>query len=122
MKAQTFGDFNQLDNDIEKFSDALNGLPEVMDKGAELIRDRAKRTAVNKGLHTTGKGVDGIVYERDGDDRLIGWAKRPNFHLYFHEIGTYKDPARPHLRPAGEESENEVIELVRRETITGIKI
>lgn len=89
-----------------------------MDNGANKIVKKSKSIARSKGLHKTGAGVAGIVYERENDDRLIGWESRPNFHLYFHEIGTYKDYPRPHVRPAADQEENGIIEDISK-TVVG---
>lgn len=110
-----------LDDDASKDIDdailSLNRLPKSMDAGAEKIVDAAKRLASLKGLNKTGAGLSGIIYETEQDDRLIGWSPRPNLHLYFHEIGTYKDYPKPHLRPAADQVENEIIEDIRRDVV-----
>jgi len=115
-QGEVIGD-NSVDADIDKAVRAADLLPETMDSGADTIVNKAKSIAKAKGLHKTGAGVEGIVYERENDDRLIGWAPRPNFHLYFHEIGTYKDYPRPHVRPAADQTEEQVIRDIENDLL-----
>lgn len=111
------GEEDAATKDIDDAIANLNRLPQSMDAGAKKIVDKAKNIARAKGLHKTGAGVEGIIYERENDDRLIGWGPRPNLHLYFQEIGTFKDYPRPHLRPAADQTENEVLEMIRRNVV-----
>lgn len=117
VTGEVIGD-DSIDREIEEAVHRVSRLPQAMDSGAEKLVNRSKNIARLKGLQKTGAGVAGIIYEREGDDRLIGWSPRPNLHLYFHEIGTYKDYPRPHVRPAADQSENEIIEDIRK-TIVG---
>lgn len=101
----------------EKYLRRSERLPQAMDKGAETIVNKSKSIATSKGLNKTGAGVDGIIYEPEGSDRLIGWDKRPKYHLAFHETGTYKDPARPHIRPAADQTEEAVVRQIEHDTV-----
>lgn len=114
---EMIGDENSASNDVEELVERAELLPQAMDNGAEKIVNRAKSIAKAKGLHKTGAGIAGIIYEKEQFDRLIGWAPRPNLHLYFHEIGTYKDYPRPHVRPAADQTEHEVVEDIRKTVI-----
>lgn len=114
------GDIDALDNDFSelenKASDAR--IESSLDKGSEIIKNRGVGIAKAKQLYKTGKGVAGIGYQKTGPfARGIGWGPRPNLHLYFHEIGTYKDPPRPHLRPAADESSREVTQLLQNDIV-----
>lgn len=117
FKGDLIGDEN-VDKDINEAINRVGKLPQAMDNGANKIVNAAKGIARSKGLHKTGAGLEGIIFEKESNDRLIGWAPRPNLHLYFQEIGTYKDYPKPHLRPAADQSENEIIEDIRK-TIVG---
>lgn len=117
VKAEMIGDESSIDSDIQDLIRKSERLPQAMDKGANTIVNKAKSIASSKGLNKTGAGVAGIMFERDANDRLIGWDKRPNFHLYFHEVGTYKDRPRPHIRPAAEQSEEQIIKQIEQDTI-----
>lgn len=128
--------FEEAANDFQKLErNADEAEPEVH-KMAIKMRDRAKNIAIAKGLNRTGAGVDGIEEEKTDNGYDIGWAERPNFHLYFQEIGfhaldnrlakvrlkrssggkrersydgvkaTYVPP-KPHVRPAFDELEPE---------------
>jgi len=114
LKGEMIGDENGSEQEIEEALRRVENMPRAMDNGAEKLIDRAKSIAKSKGLHKTGAGVAGIIYEPEKFDRLIGWAPRPNFHLYFHEIGTYKDYPRPHVRPAADQTEHEIVEDIRK--------
>lgn len=116
VRGEVTGD-DLIDQDIEDAIAKIDKLPQTMDKGAEKLINRAKNIARLKGLHRTGAGLAGIIYERERNDRLIGWAPRPSLHLYFHEIGTYKDYPRPHVRPAADQTEKEIIEDIRKNVV-----
>ena len=116
-----------FDNAIAKFNKIASNTSKVnavIVKEAEEIKEDAKSIAIGKGLKKTGAGVDGIVTKHSNFESSIGWAGRPNLHLYFHEIGwhagfskhtsrnrtgkrerrcrkgrVYKPP-NPHVRPA----------------------
>lgn len=103
--------------DIDKQIHSMERLPKSMDSAAEKIINSAKQIATAKGLNKTGAGISGIIYETENEDRLIGWASRPNLHLYFQEIGTYKDYPRPHVRPAADQKEHEIIEDIRKNVV-----
>lgn len=107
-----------IEKEMDEVIQRAERLPQALDAGAKKIVNRAQQIARLKGLHKTGAGDEGIIFEKENDDRLIGWAPRPNLHLYFHEIGTFKDYPKPHLRPAADQTENEVIEDIRR-TVVG---
>lgn len=115
---EMIGDEYEAERDIDEAVNRTDLLPQAMDNGAIKIVNRSKAIATAKGLNKTGKGVAGITFERENDDRLIGWSPRPNLHLVFHEIGTYKDYPRPHVRPAADEKENEVLDDINR-TVVG---
>jgi len=118
FSGEVIGDEQEAERDVEEAVNRVESLPIAMDNGANKIINRAKSIARSKGLHKTGAGVDGIGFEKEKDDRLIGWATRPNLHLYFHEIGTYKDYPKPHVRPAADQEENQIIEDIRK-TVVG---
>lgn len=146
MKA--FG-FEDAVNDFDTLTrNADDAKPEV-EKMAIKMRDRAKKIAVAKGLTATGAGTSGIVAEEQDDGYEVGWAQRPNFHLYFHELGfhaldnrrgkarlkrnskgsrariydsgqaTYVT-AKPHMRPAFDELEPEYYEKVQNTLEKGV--
>lgn len=117
LTGELIGD-DLVDQDINEAVRRAERLPQAMDGGAEKIVNRSINIARMKGLVATGAGISGIIFETEREDRLIGWASRPNFHLYFHEIGTYKDYPRPHVRPAADQMENEVLDDIER-TIIG---
>lgn len=117
--AEIFG-FDEAAQDVEMLEANANGIEEVYQESANLIVNRSKSIASSKGLEVTGAGVAGIVDDVDGNGFRIGWGGRPNLHLYFHEVGTYKDPPRPHIRPASDQSEDEVYEKVQNKLTEGV--
>lgn len=123
---ETFG-FEQAIVRLEKIASNTSKVNDVIVKEAEAIKEDAKSIAISKGLKVTGAGVDGIVAKHNNLESLIGWAGRPNLHLYFHEVGwhagfskytsrgrtgkrirRYKKgsrkykPPNPHVRPAAQ--------------------
>ena len=117
--AEVFG-FDEAAMDAEMLAANANGIEEVYQESANLIVNRSKSIASSKGLEVTGAGVAGIVEDVDGNGFRVGWGGRPNLHLYFHEIGTYKDPPRPHLRPAVDELEPEIQEDIQNKLTEGV--
>lgn len=96
----------------------LSNASNTLDEAAELIRDNVRNIAKGKGLYVTGAGWEGIEKEGSGDEkRDIGWMSRPNLHLRFHEVGTYKDYPRPHMRPGAEQSREPVKRLMQDKLI-----
>lgn len=110
--ASAFG-FDEAAQDMEVLTTNAETVNTVYDKSATKIVNRSKSIASGKGLQVTGAGVAGIVKEVDGNGFKAGWGGRPGLHLYFHEIGTYKDPPRPHLRPTVDELEPEIQEDIQ---------
>ena len=144
---KSFG-FEEVEKDfIQLEKNADNAKPEVK-KQAIKMRDRARSIAKAKGLQKTGSGVSGIDIEEKLDSVDIGWGQRPNFHLYFHELGfhaldnrlgrvrisrsgknrvrvymskkaTYVAP-KPHMRPAFDELEPEFYRKIQNTLEKGV--
>ncbi len=117
--AEVFG-FDEAAMDTEMLAVNAEGIEEVYQESANLIVNRSKSIASSKGLQVTGALVGGITEEVDGNGFRVGWGGRPNLHGYFQEVGTYKDPPRPHIRPASDESEDEVFEKVQNKLTEGV--
>lgn len=79
--------FSESLKEMERFARNAGKAPKVVDDYANKMADEAKKILASKGLVKTGKAASGIQVENKGDDRDIGWAERPNFHGYFHELG-----------------------------------
>lgn len=130
MSNESVFGFEDFEKELEQYIERSDHVIDKVAESATKIKNRAVQIAKLKGLDVTHKGVDGIVTERQSDKVFIGWAKRPNFHLYFHETGwmagkpvqsktrsvngkrrtvrTYGKgarfiAARPHMRPAFDE-------------------
>lgn len=105
------------DEAVEMFEDLAERATQisgVLDKAGEDVTQRSRSIATAKGLYKTGAGVRGINWSTSGyESRIVGWAGRPNLHLLFHEIGTYKDPPRPHIRPAAQQYESIFVKNVK---------
>lgn len=86
VKAEHFG-FDRINNQFAKYENNVKEAKVVLEKHANKMRDSARQTAKAGGLVVTGKGVEGIVTEPTENGHNVGWASRPNFHLYFHELG-----------------------------------
>lgn len=117
--SKTFG-FDEAAQDLEVLVNNAGGIGDVYDESADMVMKRSKAIASGKGLQVTGAGVSGIQKEVDGNGFKIGWTSRPNFHLYFHEIGTYKDPPRPHIRPAVDETEGQIQDKIQNKLTEGV--
>lgn len=72
---------------LNKISSNAKTINSIVEKEAEEIKDDAKKIATNKGLKVTGAGVEGIITKHALYESTVGWAGRPNLHLYFHEVG-----------------------------------
>lgn len=83
---QEFG-FNGAIARLSKLGNNANKVGKIVEEEAEEIKDDAIRIAESKGLRVTGAGVSGILAKHERFQSTIGWASRPNLHLYFHEIG-----------------------------------
>lgn len=86
VKAEHFG-FDKINNRFSKYENNVDKAKDVLEKHAEVMRDTAKQNATSAGLKVTGDGVEGIRIDSVENGYNIGWASRPNFHLYFHELG-----------------------------------
>ena len=72
---------------LNKISSNAKDVNSIVEKEAEEIKDDAKKIATSKGLKVTGAGVEGIIAKHSLYESTVGWAGRPNLHLYFHEVG-----------------------------------
>ena len=72
---------------LNKISSNAKAVNSIVEKEAEEIKDDAKKIATSKGLKVTGAGVEGIIAKHSLYESTVGWAGRPNLHLYFHEVG-----------------------------------
>ena len=72
---------------LNKISSNAKSINSIVEKEAEEIKDAARKIATSKGLKVTGAGVEGIITKHALYESTVGWAGRPNLHLYFHEGG-----------------------------------
>ena len=79
--------FDMFSKDLDRYEKNVEQIENKLHENADKMRDKAKSIATSKGLRVTGDGVEGIISEHDNTESTIGWASRPNFHLFFHEIG-----------------------------------
>lgn len=115
---------------LEQLIKNLNSLPEKLEKkvvrkavrkGANIVRDKA-RELVDKDTHnleksivTSNAKVEGkIACKVSLKQRKTKKAKDP-YYGYFKELGTSKMAASPFMRPAVDESEGEVLNVVVNE-------
>lgn len=105
----------------------LNSLPDKLEKkviraavrkGANIIRDKARQNVqkdtgnLQKSIITSGVKVTGkIAFRVSLKQRKTKNSKDP-YYGRFVEFGTSKTPAHPFMRPALDESESEVLEIV----------
>ena len=86
VKAEHFG-FDRINNQFAKYENNVKEAKVVLEKHANKMKDTAISNAVAGKLVKTGEGIKGIVTEPTENGQNVGWAPRPNFHLYFHELG-----------------------------------
>lgn len=119
IMVKSFG-FDEAAKDVEVLVNNAGGMNAIYEESADLVMNRSRSIASAKGLQVTGAGVAGIQKETDENGFKIGWISRPNLHLYFHELGTYKDPPRPHIRPAVDETEGQIVEKIQNKLTEGV--
>ena len=86
IKAEHFG-FDRINNQFAKYENNVGKAKVVLEKHANKMKDSAVSNARAGGLVATGRGIGGIAIEPTENGHNVGWATRPNFHLYFHELG-----------------------------------
>ena len=86
IKAEHFG-FDRINNQFAKYENNVKEAKVVLEKHANKMKDTAISNATAGKLVKTGEGIKGIVTEPTENGQNVGWASRPNFHLYFHELG-----------------------------------
>lgn len=87
VKVEHFG-FDDINKQFAKYETNVEEAKEILRESAEKMRDDAKKNVrASRLIMRTGKGHDGIETEPTKNGYNIGWGKRPNFHLYFHELG-----------------------------------
>lgn len=140
--SEMFG-FDDAIKEIEGYLSKANKAKNVMREVADEMRDVARNKARAGGLFRTGEGISGIESVHHSDYSEVGWATRPNFHLYFHERGfhaldnrrktwqlkrsrkgkkrSYRGvsatyiPPTPHIRPAFTIKEHEFYRRIQKE-------
>lgn len=86
VKAEHFG-FDRINNQFAKYENNVKEAKVVLEKHANKMKDTAISNATAGKLVKTGEGIKGITTEPTENGYNVGWASRPNFHLYFHELG-----------------------------------
>lgn len=83
--------------DLERSED----VQAVVELAAERVRDKARQNARPITSDTDAIASTPASQDAEGVYADVGYDKRhPGFVLWFHEVGTFKIPANPHLRPA----------------------
>lgn len=78
----------------------------ALEAGAKPIADEAQRLIIAKTKKRSGRLSEGVAYEADDKKAKIGWTKEAFYGIY-HEVGTSKMAARPHMRPAYQSKKDE---------------
>lgn len=112
--SEVFG-FDEAASDFDVLESKSNNAKKVMHEMIDDITEDARSIFQSTLGQHTGQGASGIQNEKTDTDATGGWAGRPGLHGYFHEIGTYKDPAKPHYRPAFDKHAGDYVEKVQRE-------
>lgn len=104
---------------------------------AALVKKEAKRNARVQGLKDTGDLIENIVAKRLKTPRHVkaynvgvrtgrkgrkpGKEDQDPFYWWFHEFGTSKLPPKPFLRPAFDENEQKLIDIMNKRVAAAIK-
>ena len=94
-----------MEIDGEKFTTSLENyklniekrLPELVATTVSSIEQDAKRIADQKGIYDTGNLIEMITSKASG---LEGEVSANAEYSFWQEYGTYKQPARPFMRPS----------------------
>ena len=84
---------------------------QALDEGGKIFETRARSLAPRRFGTLQDKGI--VRGNNSGDFIEIGWTKE-GFYGRFLERGTSKMAPRPHIRPAYEQSKNQVAEIMLR--------
>jgi len=114
----------ELEAAIKKLDENLQGviLREAVGKAAELCRDVASQLAPTSedGSHGQESGFlsRNILTERQWTRTQatattdVGMERKKAWYGTFQELGTYKEPAQPFLRPAFDETKNDMVDTI----------
>jgi len=119
--------FEELQRELSNRSNPENIVDPALQKGAEHLRDQLEETVYNFGFKKrTGRSKDSMIIAEKNVDGTIEIGVRNQstdaFYLYFHEWGTSKMRARPWLRPTFEREMNRIIEIMKNELRTRMRL
>ena len=104
----------------ERFLNKVNAVAnKVAEEGAELVLRDAQRNIKRIAKHPTGKLASEIeiIKSQYEDGGYIVMAQPPGkytkFYASFLELGTYKDEAKPYLRPALKKNKKKIHQLFK---------
>lgn len=101
--------FSELQDELRKISEGVDQahINKALEAGAEIIVQKARALApVNTG-RLKSRGI--VADPPSGEQIEIGWTKK-EYYGRFHENGTSKMKATPHIRPAYEQNQNRIME------------
>lgn len=109
---------NEIKKKLQELDETMRKdiMEEVLKAGAEPVREQAAISAPKR----TGKLSERIEIEIEDESVKIGPHKSV-FYGIFHEIGTYKMPAKPWLRPAMESKKKEASNAASKKMYEKIK-
>jgi HK97 gp10 family phage protein len=114
----------ELKRELNKLSVAIGDrlINNAARAGARVVARQAK---ANAPVGETGALKKSLrVRRRSADDRrrgeVVAYAGTPLFYAKFQEFGTVKQPARPFLRPAVDESTVAIYDAIQRNLSVGI--
>ncbi|WP_107923485.1 HK97-gp10 family putative phage morphogenesis protein [Lysinibacillus parviboronicapiens] len=122
-----FTGLEELQRELQQRLDSDSILEPTLKKGAEYLKDKLEENVYNFGFKKrSGRSEESMVIDSKILDNslAVGLSNQNNdaFYLYFHEIGTSKMPARPWFRPTFEREMNRIIEIMKNELSTRMRL
>lgn len=119
--------FEELQRELTSRLNPENIVDPTLQKGAEHLRDKLEAEVYKFGFkRRTGRSQDSMIIDKKIVDGTIavGVSNQSTdaFYLYFHEWGTSKMRARPWMRPTFEREMNRIIEIMKNELKTRMRL
>lgn len=122
-----FTGLEELQRTLKQRLDSDSILEPTLNRAAEHLKEKLEENVYNFGFKKrSGRSKESMVIDNKIVDNslVVGLSNQNNdaFYLYFHEHGTSKMPARPWFRPTFEREMNRIIEIMKNELITRMRL
>ncbi|TQR28323.1 hypothetical protein C7Y47_22035 [Lysinibacillus sphaericus] len=117
----------ELQQEVQRRLNPENIVDPALQKGAEHLREQLEKSVYQFGFkYRTGRSEKSMIIADKNEDETIsiGVSNQSTdaFYLYFHEWGTSKMRARPWMRPTFEREMNRIIEVMKNELKTRMRL